>query len=90
MTTNPIKTLCTESLNGFLVDNILYISPQFVARGICVFHVTPLEYNYERLVPDFHQMSPHDHSPFTDFALFLFAVINKAYQEILYAEYSVL
>lgn len=54
------------------------MSPQFVAGGICVFHVTAMEENYEKLVPDFHQTLPHDPSPFADFALFPFAIINKA------------
>lgn len=48
------------------------MSPQFVAGGT---HVTPLEKNYEKLVPDFHQISSHDPFPFADFALSPFAVI---------------
>lgn len=54
------------------------MSPQFVAGGISVFHVTPMEENYEKLVPNFHLTSPHDPSPFADFALFPSAIINKA------------
>lgn len=51
------KILRTESLNRFLVDCILYMIPQFVAEGIHVFHVTPLEENHEKL-PDFYHTHP--------------------------------